>query len=120
MALVTLHPVFTVKDEDATAALLAICIEKTKTEEGCVYYEFFRSGDKLIVREGYVDGAAVLKHLENVGEELGKAMEGPVTLDRIEVLGPQAELDVVKEAMDPLGTKYYAISMGFDKMDSKK
>lgn len=70
MALVTIHPVFTVNDEERFAELAKVLQEKTSTEEGCVYYEFFRCGDKLAVREGYVDGAAAAKHLENVGETL--------------------------------------------------
>lgn len=120
MTLVSLHPVFTVNDEERAAELVKVCQEKTKTEEGCVYYEFFRSGDKLGVREGYVDGAAVVRHLENVGETLGKMLEGPLTLDRIEIFGPEEELQVVKPAVESLGATFYVMSVGFANFDAAK
>lgn len=47
MALVTLHPVWTIKNEDAAADLCSLCIEKTKQEAGCLFYEWFRDGDQV-------------------------------------------------------------------------
>lgn len=67
-----------------------------------------------------MDGDAALKHVENVGEELGKLLDGVATLDRFEVLGPKEELEVVKEKFDPLGAKYYAMSAGFDTKQNRK
>lgn len=41
-------------------------------------------------------------------------MDGPATLDLLQVFGPENELEVIKEAMEPLGAQHFVISAGFD------
>jgi len=110
-------PYFTVADWEAAEPGLAECVAKTKTEEGCLFYGFTRSGDKLHCREAYVDGAATAAHLANVGGTLGAMLEsGAAKLDSIEIHGPAEELAKTKEAADPLGAVYFETDAdGFSK-----
>merc|ERR1712146_754015 len=100
-------------DGDAAAPIMAEFVERTKTEKGCVYYGWTKSGDKLFCREAYVDAAGVLAHLDNVGPCVSKLLESAATLDGIELHGPSAELDKCKAGMDGFGTKYFEIDSGF-------
>merc|ERR1719408_647094 len=112
-------PFFTVKDWDAVEPTLAECVAKTKTEEGCLYYGFSRSGDKLHCREAYVDGAVAAAHLANVGSTLGAMLAtGAASLDSLQIHGPAAELDQTREAADPLGAVYFETDAdGFTKFE---
>ena len=114
--LCTIQPTFTVADWEAAAPIMAEFVEKTKTEAGCVYYGWTKVGDKLFCREAYVDAAAVLAHLDNVGPCVGKILDGPASLDGIELHGPKDELDKCKAAMDGLGTTYWAVDSGFQNL----
>lgn len=61
----------------------------TAKEEGMLFYGFSkrRNADEVHCREGYTNADALLAHLENVGEPLGKMLEIS-TLSRLEVHGP--------------------------------
>merc|ERR1712167_100961 len=113
---VTIQPTFTIKDWAAAAPIMAEFVERTKTETGCIYYGWSKSGDKLFCREAYVDAAGALAHLENVGALVGKLLESAATLDQIELHGPSAELDKCKEKMDGFGTTYWEIDSGISFM----
>jgi len=71
---------------------------------------------EALCREAYVDAVAVLDHLENIAESVGKMLDGPATLDKIELHGPLAELAKCKDAMDPLGCEYWEVDQGFSCM----
>merc|ERR1712167_36222 len=113
--LCTIQSTFTVADWEAAAPIMAEFVEKTKTEAGCVYYGWTKVGDKLFCREAYVDAAAVLAHLDNVGDLVGKLLESckENALDGIQLHGPADELDKCKSTMDGFGTTYWAIDSGF-------
>ena len=94
---------------------MAEFVERTKTEEGCVYYGWDVVGDKLFCRESYVDGKAVNAHLANVGPCIEALLaEGVAKLDRIEIHGPADQLELVKPGTAALGTVYYETHSGFD------
>merc|ERR1711998_521568 len=98
---------------------MAEFVEATKTETGCIYYGWSRTGDKLFCREAYVDAAGVLAHLDNVGALVGKLLESAATLDGIELHGPAEALDKCKANMDGFGTTYWAIDSGISCMSKE-
>ena len=58
-------------------ALAARALEITKGEETTLQYDWYFSDDetKCVVRERYTSSAAVLSHMANVGDLLGKFAE---------------------------------------------
>jgi len=113
---VSLAPTFTVpegKMGDFKAAFPTFYDATKGGTDLCLYYGFAQCGDKVFCREGYKDAAGALAHVGEVGEALGKAMamvgEGGVSLD---VHGPKEELDKLKDALGPLGAKFYEMDGG--------
>jgi hypothetical protein len=106
---VSIHPYFKVNEGkiEEFKSLLPAFVEKTSTEAGCLYYEFTIKDDAVVFcREAYVDGDAVLAHLENVGELLGKAL-GISEMLRLELHGPEAELAKLREPLKDLGPEWF-------------
>lgn len=114
---ITIEPKFTIKDDAAARPIMEEFIEATRSEKGCLYYGWSTSGaDKLFCREAYVDAAATLAHLDNVGALVGKITESACTLDEISFHGPAAELEKLKPTTDAFGAKYFAVDAGFGSM----
>jgi len=111
-SLVTIQPTFTVKDWAAAEALMKEFVPVTASETGAVYYGWTRQGDKLFCREAYVDAAGAIAHLDNVGALVGKMLDGPASLDKIELHGPAAELEKAKEKFSPLGATFWEVYEG--------
>merc|ERR1711915_1052398 len=67
----------------------------------CLYYGFATCGNKVLCREGYKNGAAMLAHTADVKEDL-ESMIKKIGKERVKIIcsGPAAELDVVKPKMD--------------------
>ena len=83
--------------------------ELTKTEPDMVFYGFsFTEDGQAHCREAYKSGAALLHHLGNVDSPLKAALEIS-DLARIEFHGPASEVEVVREALAPLGCVFYAL-----------
>ena len=83
--------------------------ELTKSETGMVHYGFsFTDDGQAHCREAYKSGADVLAHLGNVDTPL-KAALGISDLVRLEFHGPPSEIEVVREALTPLGTVFFAL-----------
>jgi hypothetical protein len=59
-------------------------------------------------REGYVDAAAVLAHLDNVGALLQEALK-VAKIVRLEVHGPAAEIDKLRGPMAGLKPQFFVI-----------
>ena len=100
---VSLHPYFKVPP-DKLASLEAILPEfaaKTRNEEGNLFYEFTINDDEVFCREGYVNAEALLEHLDNVGEMLAATLK-MAELIRLEVHGPAAQLEKLKEPLASL------------------
>jgi quinol monooxygenase YgiN len=86
-------------------------VELTRNEPGCVYYAFSFSGQAAHCREGYDNAAAVLAHLDNVGALLGEVLKIS-TISRLEVHGPAAEVDKLREPLAKLNPQFFVLAEG--------
>jgi quinol monooxygenase YgiN len=110
---VSLHPYFKVhpgKLEEAKSLLPAF-VEKTKTEERLLFYGFTLNGDEVFCREAYDSAEGVLAHLSNVGDLLA-AMLKITELTRIEVHGPEAELEKLRGPLENLKPAWFVHQCG--------
>ena len=87
-------------------------VEASRTEPACLYYGFLFDGNKATCREGYDGAAGVLAHLDNVGALFAEAQE-VATLTRLELHGPQSELDQLREPLSGMNVEFYVLSDGF-------
>ncbi len=73
----TIVPYFKVAPDklEAFKTFATRCVEQTRAEENCLFYGFSYSGDEAHCREGYVDAAAALEHLEKIGPLLNQVLE---------------------------------------------
>jgi len=93
----------------------ALCerfVAKTGEESDCLYYGFSFDGDVAHCREGYVNAAGLLAHLENVGALLEEAFRIS-DITRLEVHGPESELDKLREPLAALNPQYFTLEYGF-------
>ena len=110
---VSLHPYFKVhpgKLEAFKASLLAF-VEKTKTEEKNLFYDFTINGDEVLCREAYIDADGLLAHLANVDALLKEAFK-IADLTRLEVHGPAEELDKLKGPLAELKPTWFVRECG--------
>jgi hypothetical protein len=89
-------------------------VESTTKEPGCLYYGFSFAGDISYCREGYVDADALLAHAANAGPLL-EQLTGVSTLVRMEICGPAAEIDKLREPMGFLNPTFLVLESGFRK-----
>lgn len=108
----TLVPYFQVNDMQAFKTLCNQFVEKTSTEPKCLFYGFSFSGDQAHCREGYEDAAGILAHLDNVGELLQEALQ-VADLVRLEVHGPEHEIEQLREPLAELNPEYFVLEYGF-------
>lgn len=110
---VSLHPYFHVQPGklEAVKKLLPEFVARTSTEKGVLFYEFTLNGDEVFCREAYVNAEAALDHLTNVGALL-EQMLTVATLTRLEIHGPAAELDKLREPLGKLGPSWFAWECG--------
>ena len=87
-------------------------ISATEQESGCLYYGFCFRGHQAICREGYADGDAFLTHLDNVGELFAQAQQ-IAKVTRMELHGPAAELDKLRQPLADLDIQYFILETGF-------
>ncbi len=113
---VSINPYFNISDENMAAAkeMLKTFCGLVSNEEGCLYYNFCFNGNVMTCREAYKDAAAVLAHLDNCGEALGQFVQ-IVELFRIEILGPAAELDKLREPLAGMNPDYFVLDCGTGK-----
>jgi quinol monooxygenase YgiN len=107
-------PYFKVHDGQL-AAFRALCeqfVEKTSPEPACLYYGFSFDGDQAHCREAYVDADGLLTHFENVGALIGQALEIS-ELTRLEVHGPEAELQKLRQPLAELNPQFFTLEYGF-------
>jgi quinol monooxygenase YgiN len=107
---VSLHPYFKVHPGklDAFKAALPAFAEKTRSEDGNLFYEFTVNGDEVFCREGYTDAEGLLAHLDNVGAMLAEAMK-IADLIRIELHGPAQELDKLRGPLAHLNPMFFTL-----------
>lgn len=84
-------------------------VERTASEEGVLFYDFTVSSEGIVFcREAYVGAAGALAHLENVGDLLQEALTIS-DLIRLEVHGPAAELEKMREPLAELPVAWFAL-----------
>jgi quinol monooxygenase YgiN len=107
---VSLHPYFKAHPGklDAFKAGLAAFRAKTATEEKNLFYGFTLYGDEIFCREAYDGAEALLAHLDNVGALLAEALK-IADLTRVEVHGPAAELDKLREPLAHLNPQWFVL-----------
>lgn len=114
---VSINPYFQITDENMEAAkgfLARFCDLVGKNEQGCLFYNFTFKGNELCCREAYKNADAVKAHFDNCGSALGEFMK-VAKLSRIEVHGPAAELEQLKEAFEAFNPDYYVSECGIGK-----
>jgi quinol monooxygenase YgiN len=97
---------------EAFQRLCAQLVEKTIQEPKCLFYAFTFKGDQAHCREGYADAGAVLAHLDNIGPLLQEALK-MADLTRLEIHGPEAELEKLREPMAGLNPQFFGLEYGF-------
>lgn len=107
---VSLHPYFKVPPDKLPhlKAILPEFVAKTRDETGNLFYEFTVNDDEVFCREGYVNAEALLAHLENVAAMLAAAVT-MAELVRLEVHGPAAELEKLKEPLAHLKPTWFVL-----------
>ncbi len=105
---VSLHPYFKVHAGKLAAfkAALPSFIEKTRSEEKNLFYEFTINGDEVFCREGYTDAQALLTHLSNVDSLLKESLKIS-DLIRVELHGPATELAQLREPLAHLNPAWF-------------
>jgi quinol monooxygenase YgiN len=96
---------------DAAKALLPAFVTQTRSEPGCLFYEFTVNDDVIFCREAYADAAAALAHLKNV-DVLLKEMLQNSELQRLEFHGPAAEIDKLREPLAALKPTWFVFECG--------
>jgi quinol monooxygenase YgiN len=109
---VSLHPYFKVHPgkRELFKATLPAFVEKTATEEKNLFYGFTINGNEIFCREGYTDAEGVLAHLDNVGALLAEALKIS-DLIRVELHGPEKELDKLKRPLAHLNPAWFPIEL---------
>lgn len=111
---VTIVPYFKAHEGklDHAKSLCEQCVTQTEKEEKVLYYGFSFHGDEFHCREGYVDGDGALAHLANIGPLLGQVLEN-ADLVKLELHGPAAELEKLKEPTKDLNPICFTLEYGF-------
>jgi quinol monooxygenase YgiN len=110
----TLVPYFKVHEGrlDDFKRLCAQFEQRTGNEAGCLHYAFSFDGDAVHCREGYVDAAALLHHLDNVGPVLQEALK-IADVTRLEVHAPAAEVEKLRAPLAGLNPQFFVVEGGF-------
>ena len=110
---VSIHPYFAVRDGklDAFHDLCQRFVERTSSEDACLYYGFSFNGNQVHCREAYTDGAALLAHLQNVGDLLEES-QGLADIARLEIHGLEEELAQLREPLKDLPIEYFVLEYG--------
>jgi len=113
---VSIHPYFRVNQGkmDQFKELLPRFIEKTSSEEACLFYDFTINGDEVFCREAYIGGDGALAHLANVGDILSQALEIS-ELIRLELHGSSEELEKLREPLADLKPQWFVFHSGVNK-----
>jgi len=96
----------------------ALCekfVEKSKEEPGCLYYGFSFNGDLAHCREGYRNADGLLAHAQNVGPLLAEILK-ITDVVRVEVHGPEGELDKLRGPLAEFKPQYFKLEYGFRRL----
>jgi FAD/FMN-containing dehydrogenase len=113
---VSIHPYFKIHPGklEACKALLAACVERTRSEEKCLNYEFMTHDHDLFCREAYVGAEGALAHLSNITPLLGELLE-IADLARLEIHGPSDEIEKLKGPMAALKPTWFTRAAGIER-----
>ena len=114
-SLCTMHAYYDITDEGKAEPVLTNLAAKTKTERGCVYYGWTKAGDTLFCREGYLDSDAVLAHIRNLATCTG--LTGCTKLRRLELHGPPAQLEKLRDTAAQMGAQCFERHSGFQRVE---
>jgi quinol monooxygenase YgiN len=106
----TMTPQYTIKDWDAARPIMQQIIDRSNQEPGCTYFGWEKSGNKLNSRENFTDGNAMRAHIENVKPLLEQLKSGPALLDKLELHGPDKEMEKIKDVAASLNPEYFESS----------
>ena len=87
---------------------------KTSSEKKNLFYEFTVNGDEMFCREGYTDAEGVLAHLGNVGVLLAEMLT-MADLTRVEVHGPAAEVEKLRQPLAHLNPAWFTVEASVKK-----
>ena len=110
----TIVPYFKIH-EGQLGAFKKLCeafVERTSTEEKCLYYGFSFDVDQAHCREGYINAEGVLAHLKNVEDLLGEAVK-IADIIRLEIHGPEGEVAKLREPLAELKPQFFVLEYGF-------
>ncbi len=112
----TIVPYFLIHEgkEEIFKGLCEEFVEKTSGEPKCLYYGFSFLGNRAHCREGYEDAQGVLHHLENVDALLKQALE-VAELEKLEIHGPETELEKLRGPLSALNPDFFVLEYGFRK-----
>ncbi len=113
---VSIHPYFQIHPGkvEAFAQVIGNFIKTTATEDGCLYYDFTMNGDEAFCREAYTNGDTALFHLQNVDHVIKQALEIS-TMTRLEIHGPEAELEKMRGPLAGLSPAWFVHQGGVEK-----
>lgn len=111
---VTIAPYFKISagKVDQFKSLCEKFVEKTQDEENVLFYGFSFDGDLAHCRECYGDADGLLTHLDSVAGLIVEAF-GISELSRLEIHGPAAELEKLKEPLAEMNPQYFVLEYGF-------
>lgn len=110
---VSIHPYFKVHPGklEAAKALLPVFVKTSAAETQCLCYDFTINDDVIFCRESYAGAAGAQAHLANVGALLNELLT-MADLIRLEIHGPAAELDKLRESLAGLNPAYFIYECG--------
>ena len=91
-------------------------VAKTRSKSSCIHYVFSFSGNIAHCREGYDDAAAVLAHLENVGDLVEQVLKIAKIL-KLEVHAPASEIEKLREPMSSLSPQLFELAEGIRRIE---
>lgn len=112
---VTLAPYFKLHDREKFTSIWRADYAQFAHKDQCVHYAFtFSDDNQAHCREAYPSAAAVLQHLADVDAPLKAVLDPSIAeLERLEVHGPASEIELLREALTPLGAKFFICEWGF-------
>lgn len=110
----TLVPYFMVPHENLPAfqQLCERLVAKAQSEPQCLYYGFSFSGETAHCREGYENAEGLLAHLDNISILLEEAVKMAYMV-RLEIHGPEKELDKLRAPLAHLSPQFFTLTYGF-------
>ena len=104
----TIVPYFKINDGalEQAKSITKQLVSSTQKESGCLFYNFTFNDQIMHCREGYINAAALLEHIENTKNLIAELLSISEIV-QLEVHGPKAELQKLYEHLAPMSPVYY-------------